>query len=90
MFKLKVITKDRIQHILNGELHREDGPAVEWYKHTYQLLSGHGGFILGREWYKNGRLHRLDGPAMEFEDGSGDWYIDGQYLKHQTNDVQDA
>jgi len=31
-------------------LHREDGPAVEWYNGS-------------KEWYKNAKLHREDGPA---------------------------
>jgi hypothetical protein len=37
---------------LNGVLHREDGPAVEW-------VSGY------KAWYKNGKLPRTDGPAIE-------------------------
>jgi hypothetical protein len=65
---------------LNGELHREDGPALEWW-------TGY------KEWYFHGKIHRVDGPAIEYlngkvhrEDGpavvSGDgyeaWYLDGQ------------
>ena len=34
----------------NGELHREDGPAIERANGT-------------KEWYQNGKLHREDGPA---------------------------
>jgi len=36
----------------NGELHREDGPAIEY-------ANGN------KFWYKNGELHREDGPAIE-------------------------
>ena len=36
---------------LNGNLHREDGPAVEW---------ADGGY----EWWLNGEPHRVDGPAL--------------------------
>lgn len=36
-----------------GELHREEGPAIEWY----------GG---SKEWYQNGVLHRVGGPARIF------------------------
>lgn len=42
---------------LNGERHREDGPAIEW-------ASG------SKKWYLNGELHREDGPTCEWADGS--------------------
>ncbi len=32
-----------------GELHREDGPAIEYTSGT-------------KMWYQNGKLHREDGP----------------------------
>jgi hypothetical protein len=41
---------------LNGELHRQDGPAIK-------CPNGH------REWWLNGQLHRQDGPAIEYPDG---------------------
>ena len=37
---------------LNGKLHRENGPAVEY-------ANGH------KEWYRNDKLHREDGPAVD-------------------------
>ena len=49
---------------LNGELHREDGPAIEWYDGC-------------KEWYVNGKLHREDGPAIEYTNGSKHWYLNG-------------
>jgi hypothetical protein len=53
-----------------GDLHREDGPAIE--------------FLLGaRQWYINGKLHRLDGPATEWVNGDQEWYKDGLY--HREN-----
>ena len=55
---------------LNGELHREDGPAIEWE---------HG----VKEWYLNGVLHREDGPAVEYADGSKHWYLNGDKLSEQ-------
>ena len=51
-----------------GQLHREEGPAVEWH-------SGE------RYWYQNGVLHRSDGPAIEWPDGSKEWYQNG--LRHR-------
>ena len=49
----------------NGELHREDGPAVE-------RVSGH------KEWRLNGELHREDGPAVEWADGHKEWWLNGK------------
>ena len=48
-----------------GELHREDGPAME-------CLNGN------KKWYKNGKLHRDNGPAIEFSDGSKEWRKNGE------------
>ena len=49
---------------LNGQFHREDGPAVIFPSGTQQ-------------WYKNGKLHREDGPALIHSDGSQFWYLNG-------------
>jgi hypothetical protein len=50
--------------VLNGKLHRVDGPAVEWA----------GG---DKEWFLNGIRHRVDGPAAEWADGTKRWWLDG-------------
>jgi hypothetical protein len=50
---------------LNGKLHREDGPAIEW-------ASG------GKRWYLNDELHREDGPAIEYASGDKLWYLNGK------------
>jgi hypothetical protein len=49
---------------LNGKLHREDGPAVEFADGD-------------KAWYLNGQLHREDGPAIEWASGSKSWYLNG-------------
>ena len=49
----------------NGNLHREDGPAIEW-------IDG------SKFWYKNDKLHREDGPALEYSDGKKCWYKEGE------------
>ena len=51
----------------NGELHRTDGPAVEYADGD-------------KSWYQNGQLHRIDGPAVEWADGIKEWYINGEEL----------
>jgi hypothetical protein len=58
---------------LNGKLHREDGPACEYYNGT-------------RWWYFNGNLHREDGPAIEYADGTRHWYLnDVEYTEEDFN-----
>lgn len=57
------------KYFLNGVLHREDGPAVEYHNNG------------GKVWYQNGLIHRLDGPALEYSDGTNDWYYKGQLIE---------
>ena len=52
---------------LNGKIHREDGPAIEWADGD-------------KWWYLKGKLHREDGPAMEFASGGKEWYLNGKQL----------
>ena len=52
---------------LNGNLHREDGPAVEYISGT-------------KYWYINGLLHREDGPACEYFHGIKEWYYQGKFI----------
>lgn len=49
------------------ELHRVDGPAIEW----------HDGY---KEWYLHGKIHRLDGPAIENSNGTKSWYYEGEFI----------
>jgi hypothetical protein len=51
----------------NGELHRLDGPAVEWR---------HG----SKAWWVNGKRHRLDGPATELASNFKEWYVNDKEL----------
>jgi len=56
-------------YILRGELHRLDGPAVEF-------ADG------GQVWYAYGKLHREDGPAIDYGNGIREWYFDGQFIRY--------
>ena len=47
----------------DGELHREDGPAV---------IRQDG----SKEWWQYDQIHRVDGPAVERADGTKAWYQD--------------
>lgn len=56
---------NRVEFYLNGEKHREEGPAVEW-------KDG------GKEWWFEGKRHNEDGPAIEMNNGAKYWYIFGK------------
>jgi hypothetical protein len=58
---------------LNDELHREDGPALEWPNGS-------------KGWFLHGMLHREDGPAIEEPNGSRGWYLYGQQLTEEEFD----
>jgi len=52
---------------LNGQYHREDGPAIEYVSGT-------------KYWYVYDKLHRLDGPAVELANGNKLWYYHGKLI----------
>ena len=58
--------------LLNGDLHRTDGPAFEWAEGT-------------KAWYLNGKRHRTDGPAIEYASGNKSWYLNRRRV--QMEDV---
>jgi hypothetical protein len=51
----------------NGQLHRTDGPAIEYADGS-------------KSWYQNGKRHRTAGPASEYANGDKFWYLEGQEL----------
>ena len=63
---------------LNGEYHREDGPAIEF-------ANGN------KAWYLHGKYHREDGPAFEGYPGYigiyQKWYLEDEEV--QPEDVVD-
>lgn len=79
-----------------GELHRVDGPAIEYCRSV-----GGGGsrwFFKGKkhrengpavihadgsmEYWFNGKRHRLDGPAyISSDDTYKKWYFEGEYIE---------
>ena len=75
---------------LNGQLHREDGPAVEnvdglkeWFQNDrlHRLDGPAREWLNGsKEWWQKGKRHREDGPAIEFADRSKQWWINGKKL----------
>ena len=55
---------------LNGQYHREDGPAVEYADGS-------------KFWYLNDKRHREDGPAIEWTNGTKEWYLNGKHLTEE-------
>jgi len=51
----------------DGRLHREGGPAIEYYDGD-------------KSWYLNGVLHREDGPAREWSNGDKRWYLNDTFI----------
>jgi len=72
-----------------GQLHRDNGPAIEkadgskyWYREGGRhrddgpAIEHADGF---KAWYRDGWLHRDRGPAVERPDGSEYWYRHGKF-----------
>jgi hypothetical protein len=83
---------------LNGERHREDGPAIEFANGTrWWYLNGERHredgpaveWVWGdREWYRNDKLHREDGPAIEKADGDREWYLNGKRHREDGSAIE--
>lgn len=92
-YKVKVDDNGSKYWYLNGQRHREDGPAIEranGYKYWYlndQLHREDGPAIEWdrgtKEWYLNDKRHREDGPAIEWANGSKAWWLNGEELTEQ-------
>jgi hypothetical protein len=52
--------------LLNGQYHREDGPAIVY-------VNG------DEDWYLHGDYHRTNGPAIVWADGTASWYLHGSH-----------
>jgi len=62
---------------LDGQRHREDGPAIE-------LSSGTKAWYLDGKYHRE-KLHREDGPAIERADGTQVWYLNGNHLTEEDH-----
>ena len=66
-YKVKVYDNGNKYWYLNDQLHREDGPAIEYANGD-------------KSWYLNGKPNREDGPAVEYAHGNKHWYLNGERL----------
>lgn len=60
------------RYLFNDNLHREDGPAVEYVSGT-------------KKWFLNGLLHREDGPALEWAHSDKQWFYHGKHIDCKDN-----
>lgn len=86
----------RVCWYVNNQLHREDGPAIEWsdgdkewclnglrHREDGPAFEGKNG---DKVWWINDELHREDGPACEWADGTKAWYLNGvEYTEKEFN-----
>jgi hypothetical protein len=66
-YEVRVYASGYKEWYLNGQLHREDGPAIEYADGD-------------KAWWFNDQRHREDGPAVEGADGYKAWYLNGKKL----------
>ena len=74
-YTVKVYPNGTKSWCLNGKLHREDGPAVEYADGD-------------KFWFLNGERHREDGPAVEYSDGSKLWFLNDTWMTEQEHQQQ--
>jgi len=77
--------------ILDGKIHRVDGPAIERKNgDKYWFLNDKKHRIDGpaviyekgdKEWFLNGKCHRADGPAVEYTSEYKRWFLNGKEVK---------
>lgn len=89
----KILPNGSKYWLLNGKLHRLDGPAIEqadgrkewWIDGKLHRVDGPAiEWPIGlKEWFQNGERHRVDGPAAEWADGDKEWWIDGIRLTEE-------
>lgn len=58
----------------DGEIHREDGPAIIWYDGD-------------QWWFKAGKLHRDHGPAVIGRNNMNAWYKEGEKYEPTAHEL---
>ncbi len=96
MIEYKIDKDGTKEWFLDGYLHREDGPAVEFVNgNKMWFINGNKHREDGpaiddvdgtKYWYINDIPHREDGPAVEHVDGEKSWYYNGKNIKCSSNE----
>ena len=73
MQEIKIDKLGTARYYCNGQLHREDGPAIEYTNGS-------------NSWYFHGLLHREDGPAVINADGTMIWYYNYSMVDVSSNE----
>ena len=74
--EVKVLDDGSKFWLFNGELHRADGPAIEWADGS-------------KSWWLYGKLHRdNDLPAIESADGSKSWWVVGVLYRSHSPTIE--
>ena len=76
-YKVDVYDNGGEEWFLNGNRHREDGPAIEYADGS-------------KRWYLNDKMHREDGPAIERADGYKAWYLNGKMHREDGPAIERA
>ena len=95
-YQVEVYDNGTKRWLFKEELHRTDGPAVEypdggkcWYLNDKRHRTDGPAMVLPdgtKYWYVDGKQHRTDGPAIEYADGIKGWFLDGkEYTKTEFN-----
>lgn len=80
---------------VNGEYHREDGPAIEYFDgnnfwYYYGKLHREDGPAIEDPqecvyyWYYHDKLHRFDGPAVVSKKGGKSYFIYGKEIEGEN------
>lgn len=79
-----------IFYYVNDKLHREDGPAIEWWTGSIEwykdgILHREGGpaedHVIWDKWFYNGELHRIDGSALNLHYANEyHWFYHGKSI----------
>ena len=69
-YTVRVYSDGSKEYFLNGKLHKEDGPAVE-YTNGYKA------------WYKNGKPYNENGPVVIHPNGDKEYFVNKEEVKQE-------
>jgi antitoxin component YwqK of YwqJK toxin-antitoxin module len=81
-------------YYLNGKLHREDGPAIEYREDGPAIESANSKYHLCKSWYLNGKIQKIiwhlkdggHGEVSLVQGGKYRWYLNGKLILESQGD----